>query len=486
MCHTSPSTFAVWSLLSTTLFAFLLSHLWAFDRFRCLRWGSGSGSGAFKRVMTYSYLLSVPLIWAYSVGFTYIKYTEGWFQVPGTTEIIPKPYQLWAPVHQRMVFPLYMLFSVAWGLEIVTHLEELCFWLFLLRSSSGGSQTSWFRSPHFKLWAVGSILGAVGIPLVTVFKRQNPLEAEAWTFLIASSGSLLLTLLFLPVLFGFPAFLRKLKAEGTQRRVVLRLCHFHDINIIRVCFRFVFVLPLFVLGLDGVMPRHVVNESLFWTDILAFASALGCIASSVMTLLIFFPRDTEAEAGYRERTTHGSVGPMTADEKRGPTPARPPRPDSSASFETPVLTVGTTWPDASRGVSAYSASGYSGSHLDARVVPGVVVEADGAAFQLFQHPDDMHSTAGLMKQDHDLLAPEDMPHVLPPNMPIPSKKRTRPTQQWAAQPNTYPPNGLGRFGGQSAPEVNVQDRLSVHPMVRHYRSPIDLIDSYYHASGNYV
>lgn len=221
-----------------------------------------------------------------------------------------------------------------------------------------------------------------------------------------------------------------------------------------------------------------------------------------MTLLIFFPRDLEAEAGYRERTTHGSIAPTEAggpgSEKRGPIPHRPPRPDSVASFETPQLT--SSWQDGNRGYSGYSASGYSAqfgmAHNEppnsatpmVRVVPGDVVEEDGTAFQLFHHPDHVNSTAALKNNQVDLedgLAPEDMPHILPANMPSPQHKRARPTQQWNANAHSqgpyqqravYPPHaGRGRFGGPSpsasAPDVRAS-RLTVHPMVRNYRSPI--------------
>lgn len=234
----------------------------------------------------------------------------------------------------------------------------------------------------------------------------------------------------------------------------------------------------------------------FWTDILAFASALGCCASSVMTLLVFFPRDLEAEAGYRERTTRGSIATDAGgagSEKRGPAPARPARPESTASFETPRL--GNSWQDDSRGYSAYSASGYSG-HIEpphsatplVRIVPSDIVEEDGAQFQLFHNPEFVHSTAALKQppgmdtDEGDLgLAPEDMPHVLPDNMP--NKHRTRPKQQWTQatqgpyqQRTVYPPHvGRGRFGGPSpsasAPDVRAS-RLTVHAMVRNYRSPI--------------
>lgn len=63
------------------------------------RWDNGPYSGAFKRVMTvsskivavavfhssiskYSYLLSVPLIITYAVGFAVIKYKEGYAFLP--------------------------------------------------------------------------------------------------------------------------------------------------------------------------------------------------------------------------------------------------------------------------------------------------------------------------------------------------------------------------------------------------------------------
>jgi len=65
---------------------FLLFHLWSFDRFKCLKWNSGPYSGAFKRVMTYSYLISIPLIMAYAIGFAVIKYSEGFILLKSVGE----------------------------------------------------------------------------------------------------------------------------------------------------------------------------------------------------------------------------------------------------------------------------------------------------------------------------------------------------------------------------------------------------------------
>ncbi|CAK5266604.1 unnamed protein product [Mycena citricolor] len=135
MSHTSPATFLVWSIISCILFTFLVFHLWSFDRFRCLKWNSGPQTGAFKRVMTYSYLLSIPLVMTYSIGH-------------------PDALSLWTESERRALFPLMLAFAIGWSMEMITHLEELCFWLFLV--NSGSVQQDWFKSWYFRTWIVGS------------------------------------------------------------------------------------------------------------------------------------------------------------------------------------------------------------------------------------------------------------------------------------------------------------------------------------------
>ena len=34
---------------------------------------------------------------------------------------------------------------------------------------------------------------------------------------------------------------------------------------IRVVFRFLFIIPILILGVDGVRPHHHINEVVFWT-----------------------------------------------------------------------------------------------------------------------------------------------------------------------------------------------------------------------------
>ncbi|SJL01958.1 uncharacterized protein ARMOST_05282 [Armillaria ostoyae] len=264
MSHTSPTTFLVWSLCSFILFSFLLYHLWSFDRFKCLRWNGGPYSGAFKRVMTYTYLMSVPLILTFATGFTVIKYQEGYIADP-THGIIPKPFQLWSEQGRNSVFPLMLMFSIGWSLEMVTHLEELCFWLFLLNARSGRQQ-DWFQSLYFKTWAIGSVIAVTYMPLVTTLTRNDGLK----------------------------------KQEGVDNATVVRLTKFHELNMIRVLFRYMFTVPLVILGADGLTPHTEINENAFATDLLALLSAFGCIVSSGLTLVIFFPRSIEGEIATRD------------------------------------------------------------------------------------------------------------------------------------------------------------------------------------------
>ncbi|KIO30496.1 hypothetical protein M407DRAFT_151919 [Tulasnella calospora MUT 4182] len=309
MAHTSPTVELVWTVLSVTLLVYLLTHLWNFDRFKCIRIWEGN-SGAFKKVMTFSYLFAVPLILTRSMIMAVLKYKAGYSFIPGHG-IIPTPWILWSAADQRWIFPAQLCFALAWGLEWVSHLEELCFWLFLTRISK--VHMSWFGSVHSWVWLAGSICGVVAMPCVAIFTRSDPLKSEAWIVLVGGTGSTLITLAFFRVLWIFPGFLDKIRTEGAGQEVVTRLVTFHKLNMIRIAFRLLFTLPLMTLGIDGIRPHNPVNESAFWVDLLAVSGGIGCIVSSILTLIIFFPRSMAKEAGYDSRARSSG---MTASAAR--------------------------------------------------------------------------------------------------------------------------------------------------------------------------
>jgi len=303
MSHFSPCVFLVWAILSITLSGFYFSHLWKFDRFQCLNL-MRDRQGAFKRIMTYSYLVAIPLLLTWTVGFTVIKYKEGFITLP-TGAVLPKPFGLWTPHHQAAYFPLNMAWAFSWVADTLSHLEELCFWFFLIRA--GPLPTPWFKSKYFKIWMGGSILSMISVVTATSVTKSDPLKNEAWLQITGTFFGLLITIGFLPILWVFPKFIKTVKSEGADMDAVIRLVKFHDLNIVRIIFRFMFVIPGFILAVDGLRPHtHLVNASMIYTDILAMTAGVGFIVQSSITLTIFFPRNLELETN---RWLHASSAP---------------------------------------------------------------------------------------------------------------------------------------------------------------------------------
>ncbi|KAJ7478607.1 hypothetical protein B0H11DRAFT_1279069 [Mycena galericulata] len=341
MSSGSPSAYLLWALLSVFFFSFMVLHLWSYDRFKCLRWDSGRQPGAFKRVMTYSYFATVPLLMVFSVAITALKYQEGSFVLPNGS-VMPRPFALWQKNHLRWILPLYFVLSVAWSLELVTHLEELTFWLFLLHQ--GPRKREWFHSWEFRAWYLGSLTAILGLPLTTLIKRNDLETCLPWIFLGGSSAGTFTTVCFLYVLVRFPRFIRSVKAEGAEPDVVVRLSTFYHLNCIRVVFRFFFSVPLLVMSLDALFDKNlIVVRSSFWSDILLMMGGIGSFISSAITMLVFFPRSMTSEAGYKahapsqhSKAHRASAATDLPDYERHDSPL--PSPKSLASIDRPSRT----------------------------------------------------------------------------------------------------------------------------------------------------
>jgi hypothetical protein len=140
-------------------------------------------------------------------------------------------------------------------------------------------------STHYPKWYwPGEILR-----IWAIYRIHQWSKCEAWVFLVGSSASTATTLCFLYILFRFPIFIRHVKEEGADPDVVVRLTTFYNLNVswvhrtarpsiklqqplpswlvqvVRVMFRFLFTIPLFVLAIDGVQGQHDINASPFWS-----------------------------------------------------------------------------------------------------------------------------------------------------------------------------------------------------------------------------
>ncbi|KAF8633272.1 hypothetical protein AX17_004447 [Amanita inopinata Kibby_2008] len=198
----------------------------------------------------------------------------------------------------------------------IAHIE-LCFWLFLL--NSGSTQHDWFKTWYFRAWVIGSGTAVLCLPLLTILTRSDLLKCEAYLFLAGSLGSLCLTLWFLPILWMFPAFLENLKSEGVETGTIVRLTKFSELNQLRIVLRLLFVVPFFILGIDGVRPHHDLNESMVVTDVLAMIAGFGCVVSSGITLVIFFPRSIEGEIAERDASRSRKKTPLWRKDNRDDT-----------------------------------------------------------------------------------------------------------------------------------------------------------------------
>ncbi|KAJ3478746.1 hypothetical protein NLI96_g9553 [Meripilus lineatus] len=216
----------------------------------------------------------------------------------GFRSIIPRPIDLYSPQARAWVLPLDFVFSIAWSFELVTHLEELAFWLYLYTKTHKRKSGFPAGNIDFGTWYGGYHWNA---PDGFDHKKRH------------------------------------------RDSLIGRLIGLRRIQLFRVVFRFLFTLPLLILALDGIVEgSHPVNRSLFWTDFLVMIAGIGCFVSTTITLLIFFPRSIIKEAGYRPKA------PTLPNSPKTPTSATPPsvalrfghsHPQQSHFFPTPTVAI---------------------------------------------------------------------------------------------------------------------------------------------------
>ncbi|KAF9075491.1 hypothetical protein BDP27DRAFT_1315132 [Rhodocollybia butyracea] len=292
----SSSAYLLWAILACLFESFLFVHLYSYDKFQCLKWGSGRQPGAFKRVMTYSYLATVPLLMVFALGMTVLSYGQAVVVLPDG-KVLALPFIAWTHSARKFLLPLFFVLAAGWALELVTHLEELTFWLFLLHQ--GPHKRDWFKSCEFRVWYIGSVIAILGMPLTVIIKRSDLDLCFVWIFIAGSAAGLATTLCFIYVLARFPGFIRRVKSEGAEPEVVMRLTIFYQLNIIRIIFRFLFHFPLLILALDAVRGGHDIVNNGAASDLLCMLGGIGCVVSSAITLFVFFPRSITRENGYR-------------------------------------------------------------------------------------------------------------------------------------------------------------------------------------------
>ncbi|KAH8832948.1 hypothetical protein DL96DRAFT_1584041 [Flagelloscypha sp. PMI_526] len=538
----SPASYLLWSLLSIMFQVFMLIHLWNYDRFQCIKWNSGRQPGAFKRVMTYSYLATVPLLVVFSIALTALKYQEGYLVVIDPLDnfsqsVYPKPVKMWADHRRDWLLPIYFVLAVAWSLEIVTHLEELTFWLYLMHQ--GPRKRDWFHSWEFRAWYIGCMTAFLSLFATTVIARHDLETCAAWIFVVGASVGTGITILFLYPLARFPRFIQSIKDEGATPDVVVRLTTFYQLNLARVAFRFLFTVPLLIIGLDGIQsPPHLLRKP-FIPDFLFQMGGIGCFISSAITLLVFFPRSVTREQGYKVKvsTPHPSLEKVPAQQ-------RPPtmilneeipyhsRPGSSKGAFSPTPSIRMSsfkFPPSNEHLGTSPPRSQHSSGRFYKTDDGEIVEASPEYSQEDQMVDDNDYVEPSI-ESHELprrsavpvevqqpLQPHEPPHPHQPPKPqleAPEQSTSRahslPPMQRVSYPHSPPPipppsapttaflpspsselqlrravtNSPSPRKARSAPQSpeSLRRRRSpssqnLHPYLQNFTSPIDLLDN---------
>lgn len=467
MSHLSQASVLLWAIVSTFLLVFLVWHLWKFDKFVSLGWKSGgSRDGTFKRLMTYSYLLSIPLLLFYAVTLTSVKYYSGYFITPDL-HVVPLPYDQWSPSPKRWITSLYVAFSISWALEIVSHLEELNFWFFLFALRA---PENWFRSKFFFTWAIGSFIALVGLPTVALVTRGDPVKSEAWIFFAGSIGDFLITAASLRVLWKFPRFIALIKSQGADPATLVRLRTYSELNNVRVFFRFVFVVPLLILAVDGIRPghSHIVNENAYATDLLAMLAALGCAISSVLTLLVFFPRSIAEESGYSTtQTMRSSFVSTTGSQSLTTSPSfiRPTHYRSASTSSSASSASAYTYPKSTRTNSQRLSEDPTAAYLEANAMAAPRVT-------LLPVPEDRRVARPMPTASRDVFDTQD-------------RDLERMDERGPLSARSFSDVGYDALQAtgtryrdvtQGGWEAQVEARERLHPYIRHFKSPLDLYD----------
>ncbi|KAG8758054.1 hypothetical protein FRC11_004082 [Ceratobasidium sp. 423] len=399
-----------------------------------------------------------------------MKYQAGYIAFPNPHStptrplpriIIPAPTTSWPEAHQKLVFPLYVIFAVAWALEIVSHLEELCFWLFMIKEQEDtghGGIRPWFKSFEYKLWCCGSIIAIILLPLVTLETRHDLQQVESWTFFTGSVGSLIITVWFFKILWKFPSFLKRIQDENAEPEVIVRLVAFQDLNRIRIVFRLMFVIPLLTLACDGLKSNgpHPISRTAGAVDILAMVGGIGCIVSSVITLLIFFPRSIAREQGYATRARTRSQSAMQSKSAPKSMVSRPRLTIQSRQSRSHRTTVGEIGVESIQRPSP-SAAAHPLSPTGVQVTVHTTVRGDSS---YFDRPTVQLGDESLPAYVGDGLGPNDpRRHLHVPD-----------------DDDYFGTGGSSMIGSISASSVPLVERKGLHPLLCNYTSPINLYE----------
>ncbi|KAK6903589.1 hypothetical protein I203_107094 [Kwoniella mangroviensis CBS 8507] len=295
MCHESPTAQFLGALATILGDAFLIWHLWKYDKFRCMIFNKRS---AFRFIIVWMFIISALLFTAWNVILVWVKYTEYYAVVPISeheSEIMPVPFQLWEKSKQDYVRFSYQLLCVGWGIVLAIHSEETLYWAYLINAIRKRDNRHWFRSIWFKLWVLISVTVITVIPAIGNLETTNLIKMEANIFMAGSVLACLLFFMSLWLWLVFPGFVNESRRQGANADVMARLEYFKEMNGVRTLFRFLYVFCILTLSIDGQTKHKHVNTTPFWLDLFFVCGLFFVFTSNGLSLMMLLPRNSHLE-----------------------------------------------------------------------------------------------------------------------------------------------------------------------------------------------
>ncbi|TYJ55478.1 hypothetical protein B9479_003868 [Cryptococcus floricola] len=295
MCHESPTSQFIGTLVTTVGTFYFFYHIWAYDKGKCLKFTKRT---AFRWLIVWMFILSMLLFEAWGIILTYVKYQEWYMVYEG--DIIPVPFSAWSDSRQFLVRSAYQLLAIAWLLVLAIHSEETLYWAYLIGAIRGRNTKSWYRSVHFKVWIACCIFVAGVVPGVANLETKNLTTMEDNIFLVGSISAFILFIGSIWLLFVFPKFIQESRRQGATLDVIARLQYFKELNSVRTLFRLLYCVSILTLAIDGRTEKKVVNSNHFWLDCFYISGLFFVFTSNSLSLMILLPRNMADEAGFTQ------------------------------------------------------------------------------------------------------------------------------------------------------------------------------------------
>ncbi|ORX34642.1 hypothetical protein BD324DRAFT_124059 [Kockovaella imperatae] len=220
----------------------------------------------------------------YSILERYVKYTEGFIPIPGMG-IEPKPYLLWGSRLTRIYRVSIWMTVFAFSAMSAVHLEEILYWVYMIRACRKNGSAHWFQTIWFKIWVAGSVI-CTGIFFGCTGINPDFAKIETNLYLSASLVSLVLVVGSGWTSYLFPQFIAEARRLGANQDVLGRLLYVNVLNNLRTTFRVAYVVILLTLSVDGLTEAQKINNNRFALDVLMIAGYFSIFAAETISLWV--------------------------------------------------------------------------------------------------------------------------------------------------------------------------------------------------------